>query len=146
MKTTSLALLLTLGGAWIGCMQTGPVPPGQISARLGPILKIEDKVREVICYGQILDSVGGVTEASAKTLKAHFDVFYVYYLAATIHLANGNTKSHLAAIELAEQELHIVKAILKDELGEIEGSDSGQRRRLPDETCKPRVRRPNDTF
>jgi hypothetical protein len=138
MKTINLVLLLVFARGLMACAQVGSLPPDQISANLGPILRIEDKVKQVISCGQVLDSLGGMTEENAKTFKTHLDVFNVYYLAAAIHLAEGNTKSYLAHVKSAAQELHAIEAMLKDKLGELGDFNSAQKKALLNQSCKPR--------
>jgi hypothetical protein len=97
-------------------------------------------VKQVISCGQVLDSLGGITEENAKTFKTHLDVFNVYYLAATIHLAEGNTKSYLAHVKSAEEELRAIEAMLRDKMGEIGDSNSAREKALLNQSCKPRGR------
>jgi hypothetical protein len=130
MKTIKLVLLLVFAPGLMACAQVASLPPDQISANLGPILKIEDKARQVIFYGQVLDFLGGMTEENAKTFKTHLDLFNVYYLAAAIHLAEGNTKSYLAHVKSAEQELHAIEAMLKDKIAELGDSNSARQKAL----------------
>ena len=140
MKIMNLVPLLIFARGLMACAQVGSLPPDQISANLGPILKIEDKVKQVISCGQVLDSLGGMTEENVETFKAHLDVFNVYYLAATIHLAEGNTKSYLAHVKSAEKELRAIEAMLKDKIGELGDSNSARKEALLNQSCKPRGR------
>jgi hypothetical protein len=138
MKTINLVLLLVFARGLMACAQVGSLPPDQISANLGPILKIEDKAQQIISCAQVLDSLGDITEENAKTFKTHLNVFNVYYFAATIHLAEGNTKSYLAYVKSAEEELHAMETILKAKIGELGDSNSARKKALLNQSCKPR--------
>jgi hypothetical protein len=137
MKNMTLVLLLVFAHGWMACAQVGSLPD-QISANLGPILKIEDKAKQIISCAQVLDSLGDITEENAKTFKTHLNVFNVYYFAATIQLAEGNTKSYLAHVKSAEEELHAMETILKAKMGELGVSNSARKKALLDQSCKPR--------
>jgi hypothetical protein len=78
-------------------------------------------------YTKVLDSLGGITKEKLEELKGHYDVYYVYYLASNVHLAEGNTDSYLAHVELAERELEAIEAILKDGLAKEWEEDSSKK-------------------
>jgi hypothetical protein len=61
----------------------------------------------------------GMSTETAQRLKATHDVYYVYYLAATVHLARGNLESYLAHLKQAEKELDSMEAILKHDLAKL---------------------------
>jgi hypothetical protein len=111
--------------AMVGCAQIGPQPIGrdQLAANLAPLLKIERRADQVKYYSLLLDKVGALGEAGASALKNHYDVYYVYYLAANMHLARANIDTYQAHVKLAEKELDAMEGILKESLSTLEEAE-----------------------
>jgi hypothetical protein len=65
-----------------------------------------------------------------RKLKATHDVYYVYYLAAAVHLARGNMGSYVAHVKLAERELDAMEAIVKENLAHLTQSESERKSRF----------------
>jgi hypothetical protein len=124
MKST---LLLLLASGLVACTPIDPIPRNQLAANIKPILKIEERIDQMRYYTKVLDSLGGITKEKLEELKGHYDVYYVYYLASNVHLAEGNTDSYLAHVELAERELEAIEAILKDGLAKEWEEDSSKK-------------------
>ncbi|MGH7773349.1 MAG: hypothetical protein ACREQA_14075 [Candidatus Binatia bacterium] len=124
MKITNLALSLVLASGLVGCSQIAPVPRDQLSANLAPILKIEKRADGVKYYTQMLRTVGEMSEEGAGKLKAHYDIYYIYWMAAVFNLANGNMDSYLANLKLAEKELNAMETILKDQFAQLGEANS----------------------
>jgi hypothetical protein len=124
MKST---LLLLLASGLVACTPIDPIPRNQLAANIKPILKIEERIDQMRYYTKVLDSLGGITKEKLEELKGHYDVYYVYYLASNVHLAEGNTESYLAHVELAERELEAIEAILKDGLAKEWEEDSSKK-------------------
>ena len=131
MKPINLALLLVLTSGLLACSQMDPMPRDQIEANLAPILKIEKQAERVKYYTQILSNISSIGDEKSANLKAHYDVYYFYYLAANFHLASGNTESYLAHVKLAENELHEMETILKDKFAKLKESDLEREARFP---------------
>ncbi|MGH7847358.1 MAG: hypothetical protein ACREQW_19600 [Candidatus Binatia bacterium] len=112
-------LVLTCGLA--ACAQVGPQPIArdQLAANLAPLLKVERRAEQVKYYTLLLDKIGGIGEEGAQALKNHHDVYYVYYLAANMHLARGNLGAYRAHVKLAENELDSMEGILKESLSAL---------------------------
>jgi hypothetical protein len=115
------ASMLVLAFGLAACGQIGPQPMGrdQLAANLAPLLKIERRADQVKYYTLLLDKVGGLGEEGAQALKNHHDVYYVYYLAANMHLARGNLDSYRVHVKLAEKELDSMEGILKESLSAL---------------------------
>ncbi len=115
MKTLSLAFLVLLVSSLVACSQIAPIPRDELAANLAPILKIEKRTDQIKYY----------TEMLLYLLKAHYDVYYVYYLAANVSLARGSMESYLANVKLAEKEIDLMEAIVRDRLAQLGESNSG---------------------
>lgn len=127
MKIPKLTLPLAFAAAFVACSQIDPIPRDQLLANMGPILRVEKRFDQVRYYTQMLGSLGEISEGKTKELKKHLDIYYIYYLASNIHLARGNMESYLAHVKLAERELDVMEAILKDGLAkEWELDPSGE--------------------
>lgn len=126
MKIVKSTLFLILASGVMACSQIDPIPPSQLVANIAPILKVEKRADQMRYYVQVLDALGGMSKERSEELKAHYDIYYVYYLASNVHLAGGETESYLAHIKLAEGELDAIEAILNDGFAEGLESDSGQ--------------------
>lgn len=131
MKSRNLALTLLLTAVLAGCAQVAPIPRDELAANLTPILKLERRSDQVKYYTQMLNTLGGLSEEKAADLKAHYDVYYVYYLAANVHLARGNMESYLAHVKLAGKELDFMEALVKERLTKLAESESAARKRSP---------------
>src|SRR5918992_1098338 len=107
--------LILLGTGFAGCarLNSTPLPRDELAAHLAPLLKVERRADQVKHYALLLNKLWGMGEESAAALKKHHDVYYVYYLAANLHLARGNIHSYLAHLKLAEVELDGMEMILK---------------------------------
>ncbi len=116
MKLNRVAIALGLGLLFTGCSQIGPISRDQLAANLAPILEVENRVKRAMSGVQMLGSVGEISDKDAEKLKAHYDVYSVYYHAANVHLAGGNIESYISHIEMAKQELAAIEAILKNSL------------------------------
>ena len=112
MNIIKSAISVILASGLVACSQIEPVSRKQIVANIEPILKIEERIDQMRYYTQVLDSIGGISKEKLGELKAHYDIYYVYYLASNVHLAEGNTESYLAHLRLAEGELDAIEAIL----------------------------------
>lgn len=117
MRVRNLVLLLVLAGGLAACSQVQPISRDQIVANLTPILNIEKRADRVKYYTQVLGFTGGNADERGEKLKAHYDIYYVYYMAATFNLARGNIEAYLADVKLAGVELDAMETILKDKIG-----------------------------
>ncbi len=124
MKIINLVLSLVLASGLVACSQIDPVPRDQLAANLAPILKIEKRADGVKYYTQMLRTVGEMSEEGAGKLKAHYDIYYIYWMAAIFNLANGNMDSYLANLKLAEKELNAMETILKDQFAQLGEANS----------------------
>lgn len=115
------ASMLVLAFGLAACGQIGPQPIArdQLAANLAPLLKIERRADRVKYYTLLLDKIGGIGEQGAQALKDYHDVYYVYYLAANMHLARGNLDAYRAHVKLAEKELDSMEGILKESLSAL---------------------------
>lgn len=125
MKSISLAYILLLGIVSGACSQATPIPRTQLAQHLEPILSIEKRVDHLKYYTDMLTKLGQINDENTDALKAHHDVYYVYYVAANVQLAGGNVQSYLAHVKLAESELDKMEAILKDNLSKYGESERG---------------------
>jgi hypothetical protein len=123
-----LGLLLTMG--LIGCSQFNPVPREQVEANLAPMLRVERRADQVKYYTEMLVLMEGMSQESAQKLKATHDVYYVYYLAASVHLARGSLESYLAHLKQAEKELDSMEAILKRDLSKLSELEREKKERV----------------
>jgi len=128
MKIMNFVPPLALVGCLTACSAIGPIPRDRLAANMAPILEIEKRFNQVRYYTQTLSSLGWISEEKWEELKPHYDIYYVYYLASSIHLAKGEMKSYLAHVQMAEKELDVIEAILKDELAKGQERDSGRKR------------------
>ncbi len=108
--------LLVLASGVVACSTVEPISRNQLAANIKPILKIEERLDQMMYYTNMLDSLGGISKEKLAELKGHYDVYYVYYLASNFYLAEGNTESYLAHVKQAQSELDAIEAILKDGL------------------------------
>jgi len=108
--------LLVLAGGLVACSTVEPISRNQLEANIKPILKIEERIDQMRYYTKLLDSLGGISKEKLANLKGHYDVYYVYYLASNLYLAEGNTESYLAHVKQAQSELDAIETILKDGL------------------------------
>ncbi len=122
--------LLVLAGGLVACSTVEPISRNQLAANIKPILKIEERNDQMRYYTNMLDSLGGISKEKLEELKGHYDVYYVYYLASTLYLAEGNTESYEAHVKQAQSELDAIEAILKDGLAKEWEQDSGEKGRL----------------
>lgn len=120
--------LVVLACGLAACSTMNPIPRDQLAANMVPILKIEKRYAQVSRYTKILGSQGWISEQQWEELKPHYDVYYVYYLGANFHLAKGNLNSYLEHIQMAERELDVIEAVLKDTLAKEREMDSGRKR------------------
>jgi hypothetical protein len=120
-----LALLLTVGLA--GCSQLNPVPREEVEANLAPMLKAERRADQIKYYAQLLVRMEAMSQESAKKLKSTHDVYYVYYVAASVYLARGNLESYLEHLKHAEKELDEMEAILKEDLAKLSRTEQERR-------------------
>ena len=93
-------------------------------------MNVEKRADRIRYYVKVLDSIGGMSKERSEELKAHYDVYYVYYLASNVHLAGGKTEYYLAHIKLVEGELDAIETILSDGFAEDWELDSGQEEKL----------------
>lgn len=124
MKTISLVLSLAVAGGLVACSQVNPISRDQLAENLAPILRMERRVDQVKYYTQMLAYLGGISSEKTEDLKAHHDIYYVYYVAANVQLARGDMESYLAHVSQAERELDLMEAILKDKLSKFGELDS----------------------
>ena len=113
MKLNRVALALGLGLLFTGCSTIGPISRDQIAENLAPILEVENRVNRAMSGVQMLGSVGEISDKDAEKLKAHYDVYSVYYHAANVYLAGGDIESYISHIEMAKKELAAIEAMLK---------------------------------
>ena len=130
MNIMKFALSLIMASGIVACSQIDPAPRNQLVANITPILDVEKRADRIMYYLKVLDSIGGVSKERSEELKAHYDVYYVYYLASNVQLAGGKTDSYLAHIKLAEGELDAIETILNDGFAEGWELDSGQEEKL----------------
>jgi len=118
MKNLGLALSLVLAMGLAACsqVQVAPISRDQLVNSIAPILKMEQRLDQVMYYTKMLGSLGGLSQGKSKELKNHLDIYYVYYLASNIQLAKGNMESFTAHLKLAEKELDVMESIVKDGL------------------------------
>lgn len=116
MKAIHLLLPLVLAGGLAACSQIQPISRDQMAANLNPVLKLENRIDQVKYYTKMLTSVGGISDEKGEELKAHHDIYYVYYLTANVQLARGDMESYQAYVEAAKGELDMMEEILKDRL------------------------------
>ena len=124
MKLMNLVLSLILACGLAACAQIDPVPRDQLAANLAPVLKIEERAARVKHYSQMLGSMAGMSKEKSDHLKAHYDIYYVYWMAAIFHLARGNMESYSAHVKLAERELDAMEKALKDKFAELGEANS----------------------
>jgi len=105
-----------VAGGLVACSTVEPISRNQLAANIKPILKIEERIDQMRYYTKLLDSLGGISKEKLEDLKGHYDVYYVYYLASNLYLAEGNTESYEAHVKQAQSELDAIEAILKDGL------------------------------
>lgn len=119
----SLGIILASGLA--ACSQVSPVPRERLAQNISPILKIEERYNQLKEAIQILGSMGKVDGETMKDLKAHSDVYYLYYWASAVQLAGGNMESYRAHVKLAEKELESIENILREKLASDPGPSTG---------------------
>ena len=127
MKTIHWVLSLVLASGLLACSQVNPVSRDELASNLTPILKLEKRIDQAKYYTHWLVNSGGMSNDRAGDLKAHHDVYYVYYLAAIVQLAGGNIESYEAHVKLAENELDLMEAILIDQLAQFVESEKKDR-------------------
>ena len=130
MNIMKFALSLILATGVMACSQIDPAPPNLLVANIAPILNVEKRADRIMYYVKVLDSMGGMSKKRSEELKAHYDVYYVYYLASNVHLAGGKTESYLAHVKLAEGELDAIESILNDGFAEGWELNSGHKEKL----------------
>ena len=130
MNIMKIALFLIMACGVLACSQIDPTPRNHLVANIAPILEVKKRADRIMYYLKVLDSIGGVSKERSEELKAHYDVYYVYYLASNVHLAGGTTDSYLAHVKLAEGELDAIETILDDGFAEGWELDSGQEKKL----------------
>ncbi len=130
MNIMKFTLSLIMASGIVACSQIDPAPRNQLVANITPILDVEKRADRIMYYLKVLDSIGGVSKERSEELKAHYDVYYVYYLASNVQLAGGKTESYLAHVKLAEGELDAIETILNDGFAEGWELDSGQEEKL----------------
>lgn len=116
MKLFKATLGIILASALAACSQISPIPRERLTANMTPILKIEERYNQLKEAIQILGSMGKVSGETMKELKAHSDVYYLYYWASAVQLAGGNMESYRAHVKLAEKELESIELILREKL------------------------------
>lgn len=114
MKLKRVAIALGLGLLFTGCSPIGPISRDQLAENLAPILEVENRVNRAMSGVQMLGFVSEISDKDAEKLKAHYDVYSVYYHAANVYLAVGDIESYIAHIEMAKKELGAIEAILKN--------------------------------
>lgn len=119
----SLGIILASGLA--ACSQVSPVPRERLAANIRPMLKIEERYNQLKEAIQILGSMGKVDGETMKDLKAHSDVYYLYYWASAVQLAGGNMESYRAHVKLAEKELESIEHILREKLASDQKPSTG---------------------
>lgn len=119
MKAIHYLLSLVLASGLLACSQVNPVSRDELTLNLAPVLKLERRIDQAKYYTNLLITSGGMSSDKAEDLKAHHDVYYVYYLAALVQLARGNIESYVAHVRLAERELDAMEAVLKDQLAQF---------------------------
>lgn len=123
MKPICLVFWLVLASGLVACSQMNPISRDQLAENLHPILKIENRVDRLQYYTQMLDKLGAINKENVDALKTHHDIYYVYYVAANVQLARGNMESYMAHVKLAEKELDLMEAMLKDKLSKLSESE-----------------------
>ena len=116
MRLYRVAIALGLGLLFTGCSPIGPMSRDQLATNLAPILEVENRAKQVLSGAQMLGSVGVISKKDAGKLKAHYDVYFVYYYSANVYLAGGDIESYIAHIQMAKQELDTMEVILKHSL------------------------------
>lgn len=117
-----MVVFTLMAGALAACSQIALIPRDQLAMNLAPILEIENRVSQISSSSQMLGLIGAISEEQADKLKTHSDVYYVYYLAANVDLAQGDIDSYRAHLELAQRELDEMEATLKASLADAEKS------------------------
>jgi len=130
MNIMKFALSVILATGVMACSQIDVAPPNQLIANIAPILNVEKRADLIMYYVKVLDSMGGMSKERSEELKAHYDVYYVYYLASNVHLAGGKTESYLAHLKLAEGELDAIETILNAGFAEGWELNSGHKEKL----------------
>ena len=110
LATPLLALFL------VACAQVQQISREQVAAHLSPVLDLEKRVDQLKSFAQWLVQLRGIDEDKLAELKASDNVYFLYYLAASVDLASGNLQSYRANVERAERELEFMEATLKKTL------------------------------
>lgn len=118
-KCAHVAIFLTSVALLVVAAQGCSTSRGEIVAReaviadLKPILEIEAQAQTI---RQILETARGyrMFDSRAVTdLKEHHDLYYIYHLAATFHLAHGERQQFIDYVELARRELEAIESIMR---------------------------------
>lgn len=83
------------------------------------MLILERRFDQIKYYTQWLVLIRGIDEEKVAALKARHNVYFVYYLAANVDLANGQLESYQANLNRADTELKSMEATLKETLAEL---------------------------
>ena len=98
-----------------GCStsRVGIVAREAVIADLKPIVEIEARAQAI---GQILASASGsgmFDSPAAMGLKEHYDLYYLYHMAAAVHLAHAERQPFFEYVELARRELDAMESIMR---------------------------------
>lgn len=110
---------LAVAGGWLlapllaGCSVTQPALRERLVGNLGPIVKLEERAKEMSQNVEMLALLGKIERHDAQALKENYDVYYVHHEAAAVYLAQGRLEAYRSHVELAEKELDAMELRLK---------------------------------
>lgn len=98
-----------------GCSMTGAATVGReaLVADLKPITEIERQSQMITQIVGAMSHHGILDDKSAMGLKERYDLYYIYHMAAAVHLAHGERAQYLRYVELARHELDAMESIIK---------------------------------
>ncbi|KKL18050.1 hypothetical protein LCGC14_2479420 [marine sediment metagenome] len=98
-----------------------------IVENLDPILKLEERAYRMQARVAALSYMGKISGETLLAVIYHYDVYYPYYLAASIYLTNGQLDEYKKAIKLAGVELVAIQVLIDGSIGKNRLSQSSPR-------------------
>lgn len=98
-----------------GCSMTGAgtVARTELVADLKPINEIERHSQMITQILGGMSQYGMLDDQATMRLKEHYDLYYIYHMAAAVHLARGERHQYLQYVEQARRELDAMESMMR---------------------------------
>jgi len=85
----------------------------QVAANVERIVELERRIDDILILVGMASATGLIEKEAVEDIKFHGDIYFVYYLAAQVALANEEMEDFIEYIELASDSLDKMEEIIE---------------------------------